>query len=158
MNAHLINVVHPSHRPLVVPMNCVGGGLRALLTAHLLPDAVANVQFVCASDEDGAVVVEVLINATARVPGRITIEPQLQIALAQCFLRFWRRAVVEWPRAAPPPETWEWSTKIDGLLCRTRLPDVRASTRRTSCRRDRRPVSIVTRQGRSGLHRNESSA
>lgn len=158
MNAQVHDNSFPARRPLIVPMQWVGGGLRALLTGRLLPDAVVNVNFVCRPEEGGAYVVEVLANALGRPPGSATIQAPLQVALAQCFLRFWRRAVIEWPRAAPPPETWEWSAQIDGLVCRTRSPEVCASTRRTSCLPDRRPVSIVTPQGRSGLRRYDSSA
>jgi hypothetical protein len=145
-------------RPLIVPMQWVGGGLRALLAARLLPDDVAIVQFVCGPDEDGVLAVEVLANAAAREPGSTVIQPRLQTAFAQCFLRFWRRAVIEWPQAAPPPETWEWSPRIDGLVCRTRSPEVRVCTRRFSRQRVRRPLRLVTPRGTSGPGRHESSA
>jgi hypothetical protein len=158
MNAHAHDISCPSQRPLVVPMQWVGGGLRALLTGHLLPNDVANMQFVCGPDEEGVYVVEVLANAAARAPGSTIIQPQLQTAFAQCFLRFWRRAVIEWPHAAPPPETWEWSTRIDGLVCQTRSPDARVSARRSSRRRVRRPLRVVTPRGTSGPSRHESSA
>jgi len=158
MNAHAPDILCPSQRPLIVPMNWAGGGLRALLNGHLLPENVTNVQFVCGPNEEGVFVVEVLANATACAPGSAIVEPKLQTAFAQCFLRFWRRAVLEWPYGAPPPETWEWSTRSDGLVCRTRSPDSRTPTRRSLHRRARRPLRVVTPRGTSGPPRHESSA
>jgi len=158
MNAHAHDISRAPRSPLIVPLQWVGGGLRALLTARLLPDDVANVQFVCGPDEGGVLAVEVLANAAAREPGSTLIQPRLQTAFARCFFRFWRRAVLEWPQATPLPETWEWSPRIDGLVCRTRSPDVRVSPRRFSRQPVRRPRRLVTPRGTSGPGRHESSA
>jgi len=153
----LITHSHHSGRPLVVPMDWVGGGLRALLAGHLLPESVSTVQFVCGPDEVGALTVNVLLSDTGHAVEKNILHPHLQTAFVRCFLRFWRRAVIEWPEAAEPPETWEWSSRTDGLVCRTRSPDVRASKlgRRV---RVRHPLRVVTRRNSRRPYRYESSA
>lgn len=156
MSAVVTNDLH-SHRPLVVPMDWVGGGLRTLLTGHLLPESVSTVRFVCGPSEVEVLTVEVLISDAGRVTQKSILHPQLQSAFVGCFLRFWRRAVIEWPEAAASPETWEWSTHTDGLVCRTRSPDVRASRldRRV---RVRHQLRVVTRRNSRRRSCYESSA
>ena len=158
MHTYLANVAHPSHRPLVVPMTWVGGGLRALLSSHLLPEAVSNVQFVCGPDDVGALTVEVFTGEAGRPAVNNILHPRLQAPFARCFLRFWSRVVIEWPEADAPPETWEWFSGVEGLMCRTRSPDVRVSRVRGGRVRVRHPLRVVTRRERPQPYRHESSA
>ena len=146
-----------SDRPLVVSMDWVGGGLRTLLTGHLLPESIYSVKFVCWPTELGVLAMEVLLCDAGRPTGKNILDPQLHSAFVGCFRRFWRRAVVEWPKADAPPETWEWSRHTDALVCATRSPDVSAAKLGGRVR-DRHQLRVVMRRNSRRRCCYESSA